>query len=280
VDQNGNLRLDTDGDSLFDDEEVGTGTTASAPRTNGTCLDSFLASPAFAERCRAMKTSRSCDPTLDSDGDSLNECEEALLGTDPFDFDTDGDGIPDFLEWIYGLNPLYSDEKTDTNGDGYLNPIQFAAGLGPNVNLKAVRPDFLSRYEVNFQGKESIAHNLIGTVLVDLYEVIVHNVPVLQSPQHTTAGALTPLYVSRVGADTETQVNNAIPYDQQLLSLITARDYNTVTAIARILEVGQPEKAYWRLYKTSIPLSGVYKQPRLDLSQFRQLRARDRNEGK
>jgi len=58
----------------------------------------------------------------DSDHDGLTDCEEALLKTNPLSFDSDGDGIPDYLEVRFGLDPLDAiDAYLDTDGDGVNN---------------------------------------------------------------------------------------------------------------------------------------------------------------
>ena len=44
--------------------------------------------------------------TLDSDGDSLDNLQEMIEGTDPFIADSDGDGVPDGTEVEAGSNPL------------------------------------------------------------------------------------------------------------------------------------------------------------------------------
>lgn len=66
------------------------------------------------------------DPTVDSDGDSLFDLEEADIGTNPYVADTDGNGISDanedpdgdtisnLNEVLNGTNPLVA----DTDGDG------------------------------------------------------------------------------------------------------------------------------------------------------------------
>ena len=46
------------------------------------------------------------DPTGDSDGDGLNNEEEAALGTDPDAADSDGDGVSDDDEFTHGTDPL------------------------------------------------------------------------------------------------------------------------------------------------------------------------------
>jgi len=59
----------------------------------------------------------------DSDGDYLPDDVEEYLGTDPYDRDTDHDGIPDFVE-IFG--PGLVDENavlTDENGNGLISAL-------------------------------------------------------------------------------------------------------------------------------------------------------------
>lgn len=64
-----------------------------------------------------------CDELdLDTDRDTLSDCEEAIVGTNPQDPDTDKDGIPDGIEFRYGLNAVDSlDSGLDHDGDGMNN---------------------------------------------------------------------------------------------------------------------------------------------------------------
>lgn len=82
------------------------------------------------------------DPDLDSDGDGLSDCDEAVAGTDPANPDTDGDGMPDGFEVEYGLDPLDpSDGDKDLDGDGLTNYEEFqeesdpADGNDPNPTI-------------------------------------------------------------------------------------------------------------------------------------------------
>jgi N-sulfoglucosamine sulfohydrolase len=54
-------------------------------------------------------------PALNSDTDALDNLEEAMLGTDPQNWDTDGDKVSDDVEFLLGTNPLLNE---DTDGDG------------------------------------------------------------------------------------------------------------------------------------------------------------------
>ncbi len=271
----GKMVLDSDGDGVPDSIEIQMGTDPRNPRTNGFVLDSFLIHPAFRERAEAMAKSSSCDPSLDSDGDSLNECEELLLGTDPFDFDSDGDGIPDSWEWLYGLNPLVPDDTVDSNGDGISNKVAFSVGLPPQPIISRVPESAKSRYEVNFKGKESLYHPLFGDLLLELHEVIIRGMPV-----HEGLAAHEPstLYNTRIAVSENAKKNGFIPYEEQLLSVIPGAGVNTITALARLVDVTNPSRVYWRIYKTTIPITNNYKQPQLDLSLLKMIRARDKNE--
>ena len=65
----------------------------------------------------------------DADGDGLINEQEALLGTDPLKYDTDGDGLNDGDEVnIYHTDPL----SADTDGDGTSDGLEVLAGTDPN----------------------------------------------------------------------------------------------------------------------------------------------------
>jgi len=68
-------------------------------------------------------------PSNDSDGDGLNNTEEAAAGTNPFSADTDGDGIDDARERQNHWNP----RSDDADGDGLTDAQELAFGSDPNV---------------------------------------------------------------------------------------------------------------------------------------------------
>ena len=96
----------------------------------------------------------SCADASDTDGDGIffrnpklpnsaplqyfgfRNCEESmLLHTNPANFDTDSDGIPDLLEVRAGLNPLdANDALLDPDSDGLNNKSEVKFGTPINVN--------------------------------------------------------------------------------------------------------------------------------------------------
>jgi hypothetical protein len=59
----------------------------------------------------------------DSDGDGLSDPDEVIFGTEPTDADTDDDGVPDGDEELNTLNP--DDPDNDPDGDGWNNANDF-----------------------------------------------------------------------------------------------------------------------------------------------------------
>lgn len=60
---------------------------------------------------------------VDTDGDGLDDSEDS---------DDDGDGMPDYWEYLYGLDPLKNDAQADKDGDGYTNKEEYNAGTDPS----------------------------------------------------------------------------------------------------------------------------------------------------
>ena len=68
----------------------------------------------------------------DSDHDGLSNPEEYQAGTNPDNPDTDGDGLLDGFEVIFGFDPLGTDESAgDPDGDGLNNLAEQEAGTSP-----------------------------------------------------------------------------------------------------------------------------------------------------
>jgi hypothetical protein len=56
------------------------------------------------------KTAAECSESSDLDGDGLNDCEEAELGTNPESEDSDGDGFTDMEELDCVSDPMDGEE--------------------------------------------------------------------------------------------------------------------------------------------------------------------------
>ena len=77
---------------------------------------------------------------LDSDGDGLYDREELEIGTDPFDPDTDKDGLTDFEEVrVYRTDPLNPDSDYDGLTDGAEIQIYKTDPLNPDTDGGGVR---------------------------------------------------------------------------------------------------------------------------------------------
>jgi hypothetical protein len=71
---------------------------------------------------------------VDLDGDGFTNLQESQFGTNPNSIDSDQDGMPDYWEILYHLDPLDpSDASLDKDSDGILNLEEYLAGTNPEV---------------------------------------------------------------------------------------------------------------------------------------------------
>jgi hypothetical protein len=68
---------------------------------------------------------------LDNDADDINNHQEALIGTDPNNNDTDSDFMPDGWEYHYQLDPLADDSLDDPDQDGLSNLGEYLNNADP-----------------------------------------------------------------------------------------------------------------------------------------------------
>ena len=153
------IHLDTDGDGLSDEQEMDYGSNPTLRDSDNDGLSDYveftLSSPGNVFNPNTDPDTdapdSNCSPVLgqwlDSDGDLLTDCEEELIGTDRLVVDTDGDGIPDGLEFLAGTNPFFAEDVVDTDYDGFANPIE----IRNHTNVKSNDPKLRARYSYNYQ---------------------------------------------------------------------------------------------------------------------------------
>lgn len=159
------LYHDSDGDGLPDylEQQMGSNMNKIDSDDNGVsdlveyrlygkpCRDSLCRGGSYADpfiQCSGLAIP-STDPNApvrysDRDGDGLNDCEEKLVGTNMFDFDSNGDYLPDSLAFlnkvaaIQGTSDLYLDPDNDGISN-YSELKQFYPLFAPNGTVPGLR---------------------------------------------------------------------------------------------------------------------------------------------
>ncbi len=91
----------------------------------------------------------------DRDGDGLNGAEERFLRTDERDPDTDGDRIPDGLEFRLGLDPTVADSLNDHDFDGIRTRDEIRAGRDPQIPDTELEANTGVRYAIEDLGEDN-----------------------------------------------------------------------------------------------------------------------------
>jgi uncharacterized protein YegL len=158
IESGAGLKVDSDGDGIADETEAGStciGTTASCADPADSDGDGYT--DLFEERNRvsgfdpkdAKKPLTACASKTDLDGDLLRDCEEVFLKTDPRLPDSDGDRIPDGIEFRLGMDPLNrADVYDDPDRDEERNLDEVKAHTNPQVALSPSHPVVRYLYDV------------------------------------------------------------------------------------------------------------------------------------
>lgn len=145
---------DSDADGLSDAEEAAIGT---SPTTSDTDADGVSDrvevfagfSPTTAEIPTACQNIR---VGADQDLDGLTDCDEELLGTEPTLVDSDGDGMPDRLEFLLLTDYITRDAEADSDGDGVTNGDEILLHADPRSTDTRNHLSFGYRYEIEDKG--------------------------------------------------------------------------------------------------------------------------------
>ncbi|MCC6746258.1 MAG: VWA domain-containing protein [Deltaproteobacteria bacterium] len=146
---------DTDGDGLGDAVEVKLSTDPLVPNDPVECVDLIATQTPGEDLCKPG-TSKSWKTYEDKDKDSLNACEERLLGTEDSLFDSDADGIPDKVEFVAGTNYLEVDPLRDADFDGVVNREEVRGHTDPRSNDAQGQLDLAYRYEEVDEGVKTV----------------------------------------------------------------------------------------------------------------------------
>ena len=110
----------------------------------------------------------------DSDSDGLKDIQEEELGTDIYNADSDFDGISDFDEVTYGLNPFdATDAAADADNDGVLNSDELL--LGTDINNADTDGDGVSDGDEIQLGLNPLDPNDIANAPSDLVKFTDYN---------------------------------------------------------------------------------------------------------
>lgn len=153
---------DSDGDGMADSDEASFETDPTLWDSDGDGIGDFIEilvslNPLSADALPAVCTGIEGPPFTDDDQDTLNECEELLIGTDGSLPDTDGDGIPDWMEVTSGTDYLHNDALMDSDGDGIVNGTELKNHTDPRASDAASHLASSYRYDIVDEGVVSQA---------------------------------------------------------------------------------------------------------------------------
>ena len=157
--------VDSDGDGLSDDYEKMIGTDPLNPDTDGDGLGDGVEVKMGLDPL-TPNVITSCNPNLDTDQDKLNDCEERVLGTDSCVADTDGDGLPDFIEFMSQTNPLVPEALQDDDRDGTTNADEVMRHSDPESADQAYQANRGYQYQIT-SAQPTADGRLCYTVRVD-----------------------------------------------------------------------------------------------------------------
>lgn len=156
---------DTDSDGLYDSDEDRENTNPFVADTDGDGFSDGVEvhfrdlGASFRPNQIALPDGGGLDPGcplalrgVDTDCDTLTDCDEQIIGTNANQVDSDDDGIPDAVEWQMRTQPSSKDLGQDPDNDGVLNGDEVLMHQDPlNVDTAKLTTTAY-RYQVNASG--------------------------------------------------------------------------------------------------------------------------------
>ncbi|MBR4604172.1 MAG: hypothetical protein IKO43_04960, partial [Kiritimatiellae bacterium] len=192
------------------------------------------------------------DPALvDSDGDGLMDVDETdYYGTNPYDADTDDDGIPDGYEVATGSDPLTADADTAGKGDYMAYAEVEAYVFETNGVAYVLNVDKGLAYETAAIGGAN--GTLVATSLVDGFSLA------------DIAGTVTNAFSKRSVVLVHSAVNDWFGYDSTTArdpaTLDVSLDGESTNDVSTVLGPNTvPFSAFWKYFTTEfyLPAHGV-----------------------
>ena len=155
LNQGGILKPDSDMDGIPDDEEEALGFDPANPRSavDGV-LDGICKRLGGKAKCQQLRDAITCDSSKFTN--YLSDCDIKIMKLDKvtqnptLGLDSDGDGLPDFIELIKGTDPLLKDAMNDPDGDGISNQKEINQGSDPFTPDASFYESLKNRFTVAF----------------------------------------------------------------------------------------------------------------------------------
>ena len=188
---------------------------------------------------------------VDSDGDGLSDADESdFYGTNPYDADTDDDGIPDGYEVATGGDPLTADADTAGKGDYMAYAEVEAYVFETNGVAYVLNVDKGLAYETAAIGGAN--GTLVATSLVDGFSLA------------DIAGTVTNAFSKRSVVLVHSAVNDWFGYDSTTArdpaTLDVSLDGESTNDVSTVLGPNTvPFSAFWKYFTTEfyLPAHGV-----------------------